>query len=168
MTEQVPNGAPAPGMTQVRMQILAQVVRDLSFENAVALKGVQATDVQPEMALAVNLDARKRSVENQYDVIIKLKVTASNKADKATLYILEVEYGGVFHIEGIPEEQLHPFLLIECPRQLFPFVRRIVSDVTRDGGFPSFNIEPIDFVGLYRNELARRAQAQQQQPTSVS
>ncbi|MFC3060560.1 protein-export chaperone SecB [Paenirhodobacter populi] len=168
MTEQVPNGAPAPGMTQVRMQILAQYVRDMSFENAVAIKGVQATDVQPEMALAVNLDARKRPVENQYDVIIKLKVTASNKADKATLYILEVEYGGVFHIEGIPEEQLHPFLLIECPRQLFPFVRRIVSDVTRDGGFPSFNIEPIDFVGLYRNELARRAQAQQQQPTSVS
>lgn len=166
MTEQVPNGAPAPGMTQVRMQILTQVVRDLSFENAVALKGIQATDVQPEMALAVNLDARKRPAENQYDVIIKLKVTASNKADKATLYILEVEYGGVFHIEGIPEEQLHPFLLIECPRQLFPFVRRIVSDVTRDGGFPSFNIEPIDFVGLYRNELARRAQAQQ--PTTVS
>jgi protein translocase subunit secB len=108
MTEQVPNGAPAPGMTQVRMQILAQVVRDLSFENAVALKGIQATDVQPEMALAVNLDARKRPVENQYDVIIKLKVTATNKADKATLYILEIEYGGSSISRGFPKNSFTP------------------------------------------------------------
>ncbi|HEY0212691.1 MAG TPA: protein-export chaperone SecB [Paenirhodobacter sp.] len=160
MTDEVSNGAAAPGLPQFKMQILAQFVRDMSFENAVAIKGIQTADVTPEMALGVNLDARKRA-DNQFDVIMKLKVTATNKADAVTLYILEVEYGGIFQIEGIPEDQLHPFLLIECPRQLFPYVRRIVSDVTRDGGFPSFNIEPIDFVGLYRAELARRAQSPQ-------
>ena len=71
-------------------------------------------------------------------------------------FLLEIEYMGVFRIAGVPEEQLHPFLLIECPRMLFPFVRRIVADVTRDGGFPPLNLENIDFVALYRNEIARR------------
>jgi preprotein translocase subunit SecB len=65
-------------------------------------------------------------------------------------------------VEGVPEEQLHPFLLIECPRLLFPFVRRIISDVTRDGGFPPLNIDTVDFLALYRQELARRASAQPQ------
>jgi len=73
--------------------------------------------------------------------------------------LLELDYGGIFHIEGIPDDQLHPFLLIECPRMLFPFARRIVSDVTRDGGFPPLNLENIDFVQLYRQELLRRQQA---------
>ena len=66
------------------------------------------------------------------------------------------DYVGIFHIEGVPEDQMHPFLLIECPRMIFPFLRRIVSDVTRDGGFPPLNLENIDFIALYRNEIARR------------
>lgn len=77
--------------------------------------------------------------------------------------MLEVEYGSTFHIEGVTDEQMHPFLLIECPRLMFPFVRRIISDVTRDGGFPPLNIDAVDFMALYRQELARRAQAQAQQ-----
>ena len=72
---------------------------------------------------------------------------------------MELEYGGVFHVEGVAEDQLHPFLLIECPRLLFPFIRRIISDVTRDGGFPPLNIDTVDFLALYRQELARRAAA---------
>ena len=164
MTE-APNGATSP---QVKMSILAQFVRDMSFENAVALKGLQTNEVQPEMQVQVSLDARKRPVEHQYEVITKFKVTATNKATNSPLYLLEVDYGGIFHIEGIPEEQMHPFLLIECPRQLFPYVRRIVSDVTRDGGFPPFNLDPVDFVALYRAELARRAEAQVPPNTPVS
>ncbi|KFE35240.1 protein-export chaperone SecB [Thioclava atlantica] len=155
MTEET-NGAAAPDQQQLRMSILAQFVRDMSFENNVALKGVQSSDIQPEMQVQVSLDAKKRNVENQYEVITKYKITATNKSDKSTLYLLEIDYGGIFHVEGIPEDQLHPFLLIECPRQLFPFVRRIVSDVTRDGGFPPFNLEIVDFVALYRAELERR------------
>ncbi|WGT51924.1 protein-export chaperone SecB [Thioclava nitratireducens] len=156
------NDAADPQQEQqgLRMNILAQFTRDLSFENNVATKGVQTSDIQPEMQVQVSLDAKKRSVENQYEVITKFKITANNKSDGATLYLLELDYGGIFHVEGVPEDQLHPFLLIECPRQLFPFVRRIVSDVTRDGGFPPFNLEIVDFVALYRNELARRQQTE--------
>ncbi len=143
---------------QVRMQVLAQFVRDMSFENMVARKGITSSEVQPDIQVGVSLDARKRGQDNQYDVISKYKVTSKNKANGEALFILEVEYGGIFHVEGVPEEQLHPFLLIECPRLLFPFVRRIISDVTRDGGFPPLNIDTVDFLALYRQEIARRAQ----------
>ena len=74
------------------------------------------------------------------------------------LFVLELDYGGVFQIENIPDDQLHPYLLIECPRMLFPFLRRIVSDITRDGGFPPLNLENIDFLKLYRQEIERRKQ----------
>lgn len=157
------NGA-APEAPQVRMQVMAQYIRDMSFENAVAQKGLAGSDVQPEIQVAVSLDARKRAVDHQYEVLNKYRVTSTNKSDGATLFLLELEYGGVFHVEGVPEDQLHPFLLIECPRLLFPYVRRIVSDVTRDGGFPPLNIDNVDFLALYRQELARR----QAQPTPVS
>ena len=152
------NGA-AP---QVRMSVMAQFVRDMSFENVVAQKGVSGTDVQPDIQVAVSLDARKRQVEYQYEIVTKYKVTSKNKATGDVLFLLEVDYGGVFHVEGVPDDQLHPFLLIECPRMLFPFVRRIISDVTRDGGFPPLNIDTVDFLALYRQEMARRAQAQAQ------
>ncbi|MEZ5684443.1 MAG: protein-export chaperone SecB [Paracoccaceae bacterium] len=158
MTEAT-NGAAA--QPQLTMKILAQYVRDMSFENAVAQKGLQAGEVQPEMQVQVSLDARKRPADNQYEVLTKFKITSTNKATETPLYLLELDYGGIFHIEGVPEDQMHPFLLIECPRQLFPFVRRIVSDVTRDGGFPPFNLDMVDFVALYRAELARRSEIQQ-------
>jgi preprotein translocase subunit SecB len=156
------NGAaPRPAQTpQVRMQVLGQYIRDMSFENAVAQRGVAAAEVQPDTQVAVSLDARKRQAANQYEVITKFKVTSKNKANAETLFIVELEYGGIFHIEGVAEEQMHPFLLIECPRMLFPFVRRILSDVTRDGGFPALNIDSVDFLALYRQELQRRAEAQ--------
>ena len=166
MTDET-NGA-ADAQPQLKMNILAQFVRDMSFENAVAQKGLQSAEVQPEMQVQVSLDARKRAQENQYEVITKFKITATNKATNTPLYLLEVDYGGIFHIAGVPEDQMHPFLLIECPRQLFPFVRRIVSDVTRDGGFPPFNLDMVDFVALYRAELARRADAQLAEAKPVS
>ena len=161
MTEE--NGA----TPQVRMSVLAQFVRDMSFENLVAQKGISGTDVQPDIQVAVSLDARKRPADHQYDIVTKYKVTSKNKANGETLFLLEVDYGGVFLVEGVPEEQLHPFLLIECPRLMFPFVRRIISDVTRDGGFPPLNIDTVDFLALYRQEMARRAQAQAAQPQPV-
>lgn len=152
----------ATAAPQVRMSVLAQFVRDMSFENMVAQKGIAGSDVQPDIQVAVSLDARKRTADHQYEVITKFKVTSKNKANAETLFLLEVDYGGVFHVEGVPEEQLHPFLLIECPRLLFPFVRRIISDVTRDGGFPPLNIDTVDFMALYRQEIARRQAAQPQ------
>ncbi|MCV2882109.1 protein-export chaperone SecB [Actibacterium sp. XHP0104] len=153
MTDQA---AEAP---QLKMNILGQYTRDLSFENFLVQKGVKG-DVQPEIQVQVALDAKKRPVENQYEVITKLTVKSQNKVDQSPLFLLELEYAGLFQIEGLAEDQLHPFLLIECPRMIFPFVRRVVSDVTRDGGFPPLNLEPVDFIELYRKEAQRRAQAQ--------
>jgi preprotein translocase subunit SecB len=161
MAEETPagNGAVA-APAQIKMQVLAQYVRDMSFENMVVQKGLTAGEVQPDIQVAVSLDARKRPVANQYEVITKFKVTSKNKVNGDVLFLLELEYGGTFLIEGVADEQMHPFLLIECPRLLFPYVRRIISDVTRDGGFPPLNVDQVDFMALYRQELARRAQAQ--------
>ncbi len=145
--------------TQPKLQIMAQFIRDLSFENIVAQKGVQG-EVTPDTQVQVALDAKKRSVDNQYEIISKYMITSKNRSDGTTLFALEMEYGGIFLIENVPDEQLHPFLLIECPRMLFPFVRRIVSDVTRDGGFPQLNLEVIDFVQLYRQTLLQRQAAE--------
>ena len=145
---------------QPGMKILAQYIRDMSFENILSQKGASG-QVEPDVQIQVNIDAKKRTVENQFEIVIKLKVSSVNKGTTENLFLLEVEYAGLFLVTGVPDEQLHPFLLIECPRMLFPFLRRIVSDVTRDGGFPPLNLETIDFLQLYRQELARR---QTQQP----
>ncbi|ADO43833.1 protein-export chaperone SecB [Ketogulonicigenium vulgare] len=157
--ETTPQGAaPAAGEpVRVNTRILTQYIRDLSFENVVARKGITGTP-QPELQVQVSLDARKRS-DTQYEVITKLNLTSKTSGSNEVLFVLELEYAGVFHIEGVPAEQLHPYLLVECPRITFPFVRRIVADVARDGGFPTVNLDMIDFFGLYRNELARRAAA---------
>jgi len=143
--------APKP----IKMQVLAQYIRDMSFENILAQKGING-DVQPEISVQVNIDAKKRPVENQYEVIIKTAISSKTKEKGEPMFLLELEYGGIFHIENLPEDQLHPYLMIECPRMIFPFLRRVVSDVTRDGGFPPMNLEPIDFMALYRNEIQRR------------
>ena len=170
MTDEAPNpateanAAPQPP----RMQILAQFIRDLSFENIVAQKGMNAAEVKPEIAVQVSIDARKRNPDNQYEVITKFKVVSTNTVDSSNLFLCELEYGGVFLVEGVPEDQLHPFLMIECPRMLFPFIRRVISDVTRDGGFPPFNMDPVDFVALYRQEIARRVQASRPQDQQLS
>ncbi|WP_134680999.1 protein-export chaperone SecB [Paracoccus ravus] len=160
MTEETTSAAPSDAQPAVRMQILTQYIRDLSFENAVAQKGLPSGEVQPEISVQVSLDARKRPADHQYEVISKFRVQSANSKDKSPIFLCELDYGGIFHVEGIPEDQLHPFLMIECPRMLFPFVRRIISDMTRDGGFPPFNMDPVDFVALYRQEIARRAQSE--------
>jgi preprotein translocase subunit SecB len=153
----------APGAentpTPVKMQVLGQFIRDMSFENIVAQKGVSG-DVQPNVSVKVALDAKKRSVDHQYEISTKFEVKSESQESGETLFMLELDYAGIFHVENVPEDQMHPFLLIECPRMLFPFVRRIVHDITRDGGFPPLNLDNVDFVALYRQDLARRMEAQ--------
>ncbi|XDA98228.1 protein-export chaperone SecB [Sulfitobacter sp. LCG007] len=150
---QQPEAAQQPQIPQMR--VLGQFIRDMSFENIMAQKGAPA-DTTPDVQVQVNLDAKKRGAEKQYECSIRLNVTSKAKDGDATLFLLEIDYVGIFHIDNVGEDQLHPFLLIECPRMIFPFLRRIVSDVTRDGGFPPLNLENIDFLALYRNEIARR------------
>jgi len=132
---------------QPSVNVLAQYIRDLSFENILAQKGVSG-DVTPDIQIQVKLDARKRSIANQYETIIKLNIDSKSKDTNDQLFLLEIEYAGVFTVTGVPDEQLHPFLMIECPRMIFPFLRRVVSDLTQDGGFPALNLETIDFMQL--------------------
>ncbi|MDE0985645.1 MAG: protein-export chaperone SecB [Yoonia sp.] len=156
--------ADAAAAPKVSNRVLAQYVRDMSFENILAQKGITG-DAQPEIKVQVNLDARKRGAEGQFEVITKLKVESNAKATGDPLFVLELEYAGVFEVKGVPEDQMHPYLLVECPRITFPFLRRIVSDVTRDGGFPPLNLETIDFVALYRSEITRRLEAEKAKAT---
>ena len=147
--------------SQPNTKVLAQFIRDLSFENILAQKGLD-TNTPPDIKVKVNLDAKKRKSENQYEVLIKLSVVSSaktedsNDSENSKLFILEIEYGGIFEVTGVPEDQIHPYLMIECPRILFPYLRRIVGDVTRDGGFPPLNLEQINFLALYQTEIERR------------
>lgn len=164
MAEEAAENGAAPQPPQ--MKVLGQFIRDLSFENIVARKPLEG-EVQPDVQVQVALDAKKRGEKN-YEVISKYNITSKRKGGDETLFVLEVEYGGVFMIDNIPDDQLHPFLLIECPRQIFPFVRRLVADVTREGGFPPLNLDNIDFVNLYRQTLVQRQQQNEEGAPKVS
>ena len=146
---------------QLNTRILAQYIRDMSFENILAQKGVEG-ETDPEIKIQVNLDAKKRSVKNQYEVVVHTKIESNTKSSGQPMFLLELDYGSIFQIEGLPEDQLHPYLMIECPRLMFPYLRRIVSDITRDGGFPPLNLEMIDFMKMYRTEIQRRVEEQKQ------
>ena len=154
---------------QPSTKVMAQFIRDLSFENILAQKGLD-TNSPPDIKVNVNLDAKKRKSKNQYEVLIKLSIVSSAKKENSNdsknskLFILEIEYGGLFEVTGVPEDQIHPYLMIECPRILFPYLRRIVADVTHDGGFPPLNLEQINFLALYQKEIERR-QAEAQKAT---
>lgn len=157
MAETGETAAPA---AEVKMQVLGQFVRDMSFENILAQKGIKS-ESRPNISVQVALDAKKREgAENQFEVAIKLNVKSETETGD-TLFILELDYAGIFLIENVPDAQMHPFLMIECPRMLFPFTRRVVHDLTRDGGFPPLNLDTIDFVSLYRQDMQRRAEAAQ-------
>lgn len=150
------NGTQNPA-AQPRLSILTQYVRDLSFENIAAQKGVASPESQPEISVKVNVEAASRA-EDRYEVILSLNV--SSTIEGAPIFIAELDYAGLFLIQNVPQDQMHPLMMIECPRLIFPFARRIISDVTRDGGFPPLNLEPIDFLSLYRAEISRRQAAQ--------
>ena len=115
---------------------------------------------QPEVSVQVGLDANKRGDE-VYEVINK--VTISSKSNGEPVFILEMEYAGQFRVQNVPDDRLHPFLMIECPRMIFPYLRRVVGDVTRDGGFPPLNLDNIDYIELYRQEMQRRQAEQENQ-----
>ena len=144
-------------LSQPEVRIINQFIKDLSFENIAAQKGLISEALSPEIKVSVNLEAKKRPVENQYDVIIKTNISSETNSSKELLFILEIYYGGIFQITNIPDDQLHPYLLIECPRILFPYLRRIISDITRDGGYPPINLDQIDFLSMYKAELNKRA-----------
>jgi preprotein translocase subunit SecB len=150
-------GQDAATAPQAQIQVLAQYVKDLSFENPAAPMSLQGQ--KPALEVGVDVQARGLGVD-QYEVSIRVRADA--KSANQTIFVCEVTYAGVFMLKNIGQENIQPILLIECPRQLFPFARRVVADTTRDGGFPPLMLDPIDFLTLYRAQLAQqKAQAPQ-------
>ena len=142
-----------------KMQIVGHFIKDLSFENFAARDSKQGAGT-PNIDVKLNLDASKRTQQDQYNSSIKITVESKETKTDENIFLLELDYGGIFKIENIPDDQLHPFLMIECPRTLFPFVRRVIHDITRDGGYPPLNLDAIDFMAMYRAEVNRLADEQ--------
>ena len=134
------------------LTILAQYTKDLSFENPGAPRSLQARDKAPAININVNVNANPLS-DTEFDVVLSLSAEAKD-GDKV-VFATELVYGGVFSITGFPQEHMLPVLFIECPRLLFPFARQIISDVTRNGGFPPLMIDPIDFGQMFAQRLAQ-------------
>lgn len=134
-----------PDDGQPSIRVLAQFTRDLSFENPRAPESLQG-GTRPDVELGVDLNARGRP-DGLFELDLKLNVTSTN--DGETQFAIELLYGGLFEIKGVPADQLEVAILVECPRFLFPFARRIIADLTTDGGFPPFMLEPIDFGAVY-------------------
>lgn len=137
--------AKAPGLG-----VLGQYVKDLSFENPNAPQSLMAQPEQPPAVdVQINVNAKPMTGDD-VEVELKVEVKAEDKKAKRMLFVLEVTYAGVFRLTNVPKESLQPLALIECPRLLFPFVRRIVADAISEGGFPPIMLQPVDFAALYR------------------
>ncbi|HET7210988.1 MAG TPA: protein-export chaperone SecB [Methyloceanibacter sp.] len=144
-------GAPAAGESgqakpSPQLNMLALYVKDLSFESPSAPKSLQGPGENPQLRVNVNVNAGPRG-EDTYEVALQLEVHASS--DMGVIYNVELVYGGLFRLRGVPENLLQPVLFVDCPTILFPFVRRVLSDAIRDGGFPPLLLDPIDFAKLY-------------------
>lgn len=159
-----PAGAAAAGNGAApTLNVLAQYVKDLSFESPGAPGTLRGRDKAPSIAINVNVNANPIS-ETEYDVTLTLNAKATAESD--ILFNVELVYGGVFRVAGFPKEHVLPILFIECPRLLFPFARQIVADNTRNGGFPPLMIDPIDFAQMFQQRMAQeQAKAQVAQPS---
>lgn len=150
------NGAAAEGQVPIQAKIVNQYIKDLSFENPNVHKLISGAGDQPNLQVEVNV-AAQRVKGDLYETSIEFKATATNNL--GTIYVLETVYAGLLKIDSIPEAALEPFLLISGPSMIFPFLRRLVADITREGGFPPLLLDPIDFGGLYVQRQRQRAQA---------
>ena len=140
------------------LKILGQYLKDLSFENPNAPQSLGIQQGQPEINISVNVNA-KNLAPTDFEVELHLEAKATHENN--TVFAADVLYAGIFRIENLPEAQLHPVVLIECPRMIFPFARQVLADATRNGGFPPLMLDPIDFAAMYQKRLAD-AQAQGQ------
>lgn len=158
------NGGPQPDaqVAPPQLNVLAQYVKDFSFENPNAPRSLQPSDQQPQINIQINVNATPlQGAQAQSDFEIELKIEGKAEIGTALLFAFDLVYGGVFRIQNVPQDSIHPVLMIECPRLLFPFAREIIASMVRNGGFPPLYIDPVDFVGLYRQKMAEQAAAQQ-------
>lgn len=139
------------------IRVLSQYIKDLSFENP----GASVQD-QPNIELGIDVGAAPRpGDEGVFEVTLKLKARAGTET--TALFLIEMDYSGLFHLQGFSQADVEPILLIECPRILFPFARRIIADISAEGGFPPLRIDPVDFGALYNSQKQRAVQAAAQQ-----
>jgi preprotein translocase subunit SecB len=142
----------ARAASQAQLAVLAQYIKDLSFENPGAPQSLQGPGQNPQLKVSVNVNAEPRG-EEAFEVALQLEVHA--KSDQGVIYNVELVYGGMFRLHNVPKNLLQPVLFIDCPTLLFPFMRRVLADITRDGGFPPLMLDPIDFGRLYAENLGR-------------
>lgn len=161
-------GAPQPGTAQqpapAQLNVLAQYIKDMSFENPNAPRSLQPAQQQPAINIQINVGAKPMS---DTDFEVELKVEGKAETAGSTLFQFELVYAGVFRLQNIPQQDMHPIMMIECPRLLFPFAREIISNAVMNSGFPPLRIDPVDFVGLYRQRMTE-LQAQAQAPQTAT
>lgn len=154
-------GQPQAAAAQQSIGVISQYVKDLSFESPGAPATVLGRTSSPAINIGVNVQSR-RAPEGELEV--ELRVEATAKDGEAVLFAIELVYAGLFRLTNVPDANVTPIAMIECPRLLFPFARQIIADASRNGGFPPLLIDPIDFVQLYRQRMEQMAAAAQQQP----
>lgn len=157
------NGGPGPE-NPPQLNILAQYIKDFSFENPNAPQSLNPNQQQPAINIQINVAARPLA-ETDYEVELKLE----GRADTAgtVLFSFDLVYAGIFRLQNIPQDNIHPVMMIECPRLLFPFAREIIASSVRNGGFPPLLIDPVDFVSLYRQRMTE-LQGQQPEPPATA
>jgi preprotein translocase subunit SecB len=147
---------PAPG-SQPTFKILGQYLKDFSFENPNAPASLAPQQSQPDINIAVNVNARNLGpTEFEVELHLNAKATGGGRV----VFAAELLYAGIFRLENFPQNLLQAAVLIECPRMLFPFARQIMADATRNGGFPPLMLDPIDFAGMYQQRMKQRSAAQ--------
>lgn len=151
------NGAPESADSteenggQPSLNILGQYLKDLSFENPNAPQSLAIQDGQPEINISVNVNA-KNLAPTDFEVELHIEAQATHQGN--AVFAAELLYAGIFRLENIPEDALHPIILVECPRMIFPFARQILADATQKGGFPPLMLDPIDFASMYEKRVA--------------
>jgi preprotein translocase subunit SecB len=148
-----------------QLNVLAQYIKDLSFENPNAPRSLQPGQQQPAINIQINVGAKPMT---ETDVEVELKIEGKADSSGTVLFQFELIYAGVFRMQNIPQQDAHPVMMIECPRLLFPFAREIISSAVVNSGFPPLRIDPVDFVGLYRQRLSELQAQQQAKPPEAS
>ena len=134
-----------------QLNVLAQYVKDMSFENPNAPRSLTQQQGAPKINIQINVNA-KPLADNDFEV--ELKIEGRAEAPNQFMFGFDLLYAGVFKIQNVPQENIHAIIMIECPRLLFPFARAIIADAVRNGGFPPLMIDPVDFVSLYRQRMS--------------
>jgi len=141
---------------QPQLNVVAQYIKDLSFENPNAPNSMTAGQ-QPQLGIQINVNANPLS---DTDIEVSLKLEGKAETNNSLMFGFELEYAGVFRIQNVPPDAMNAVVLIECPRLLFPFAREIIANTVRNGGFPPLMLDPVDFVSLYRQRMAEMQPAE--------